>query len=295
MELRQLQYFVAIAEHESFRRASEDLVIAQPALSAQIAKLESELGLALFERVGRGVRLTDPGRLVLLEARRALAAADAVIGMARAGAQGAVGSLRIGYSRIFPFRDMTRILRAFRKRRPQIVLDLAEYPSEEQLRLLRAGELDCALVRLPEDLDDDELVSYPVVLVRSMVALPREHRLAKRRTIPLRELADEDWVALARQVEISFRDHFVALCRSAGFTPRITQETNDVRIIYGFVAAGLGVAMASSAGRDLGVRRVQFIATSPDFTFRFYAVTRRAANAPALAALVAEIQTAARI
>jgi DNA-binding transcriptional LysR family regulator len=294
MELRQLRYFVTIAEHESFTRASEHLLIAQPALSAQMAKLEEELGIALFEKVGRGVRLTAPGRLVLAEAQRTLAAADAVMRIAQAAADGAVGTLRIGYSRVFPFRAMTALLHAFRKHRPEIALDLREHDPIEHLALVRSRELDCVFARLGHESDEDELVAYPLIAVRTMVVLPRGHRLATRRSVHLRELAAEDWVVLGRSIGGSFSDDFVALCQSAGFTPRITQETNDIRVLFGLVAAGLGVAMGTSAGRDMGVRGIHFAEMSPHSTMRYGLVARRDAKAPALAALIRQMQSTAR-
>jgi DNA-binding transcriptional LysR family regulator len=296
VELRQLRYFVAIAERESFTRASESLFIAQPALSAQIAKLEDELGVALFEKAGRGVRLTVPGRLVLVEAQRTLAAADAVERMARAGAEGAVGRVRIGYTRLFPFRDMTTVLRAFRQDRPQVVLELREHAANEHGQLVRSGQLDGAFGRLPDYLDDDdELAGYSLVTVPTMVVLPRGHRLLQHRTVPLGDLALEDWVVITRVVGGSISDDFFALCRSAGFSPRIAQETPDVRVLFGFVAAGLGVAMGTSAGRDLAVRGIRFAATSPHLTIRYGLLVRRDAKDSAVAALVREVSSAARL
>jgi DNA-binding transcriptional LysR family regulator len=296
VELRQLRYFVAIAERESFTRASEHLLIAQPALSAQIAKLEDELGVALFEKAGRGVRLTVPGRLVLAEAQRTLAAADVVERIARAGAEGAVGSIRVGYTRLFPFRDMTTVLRAFRQERPHVALVLREHAANEHAQLVRSGELDGAFGRLPDDVEEDgELTGYSLITVPTMVVLPRGHRLLVHRTVQLRELALEDWVVISRVVGGSIRDDVLALCRNAGFTPRIAQETPDVHVLFGLVAAGLGVAMGTSAGRDLAVRGIRFAATSPHLTIRYGLIVRRDAKAPALEALIREVCNAARL
>jgi DNA-binding transcriptional LysR family regulator len=113
--------------------------------------------------------------------------------------------------------------------------------------------------------------------------------------VRLHDLAQDDWVVLGRAVGGSFTDEAVALCRSAGFTPRIAQETNDIRVLFGFVAAGLGVTIGTTAGRDLGVRGIHFAPTSPELTMRFGLVARRDANIPALAALIHEIQNAQRI
>ncbi len=294
MELRQLRYFTAVGERESFTRASEDLVIAQPALSAQVAKLEAELGVDLLERVGRHVRLTESGRLVLEQARRALAAADDVARVARLGAEGLVGRLTIGYLRSFPFRELTRLLRTYRRARPSVALDLREATSTAQLAAIRAGELDCGFTRIPEDLDSGELVAQTLCEVPAQIVVPAQHRLAKRRSITLRALADEDWVIISRAAGETFHDDIVAACRTEGFTPRIAQEAGDVRIVLGFVAAGLGVTIVTASSRDLGVRGIHYARLPTAKVFRFGLVARREARSPALAALFAEARAAAR-
>ncbi|BDE06115.1 LysR family transcriptional regulator [Vulcanimicrobium alpinum] len=294
MELRQLRYFVGVAEHESFTRASEDLAIAQPALSAQVAKLEAEIGVDLFERAGRRVRLTESGRLVLEQARRALRAADDVERVARLGARGLVGRLTLGYSRVFPARILTAVLRSYRRRRPDVALDLREMPSVDQISALRNGEIDCAFLRLVPDCERrvDEFEILPVPDQRVTAAVDSRHRLAKRRSVALAEFAGDDWVMFGRNIGESINDDIVERCRQAGFTPRIVQEATDVRIVLGFVAAGLGVTLVTSAARDLGIRGLHYLAVMPKTVLRFAAVTRRDATSAALAALAAEIRSA---
>lgn len=295
MELRQLRYFVGVAERESFTRASEDLLIAQPALSAQVAKLEEELGVALFERVGRRVRLTQSGKLVLEQAKRALAASDDVAQAARFGARGLVGRLAIGYIRAFPFREMTRVLRAFRRRRPGVALDLRELSTSAQLAAVRSGELDCGFIRIPDGFSDDDLTTLVIVSNPPVIVVPAGHRFAKRRSIRLQELAREDWIVISRAAGEAFYDTIIASCAAAGFAPRITQEAGDGRIVLGFVAAGLGVSIVMAAARDLGVRGVHYIPLTPSApTFRFGIVLRRDGRSAALSALLAEVQADAR-
>ncbi|MBV8579742.1 MAG: LysR family transcriptional regulator [Candidatus Eremiobacteraeota bacterium] len=293
MELRQLRYFVGVAQHESFTRASEDLLIAQPALSAQVAKLEEELGVTLFERVGRRVRLTETGKLVLKQAKRALDASDDVARVARLGGDGVLGRLVVGYARVFPAREMTAILRAFRRRRPQVALDLREMQSSAQIALVRSGELDCGFVRLTESVEDDELTTFPISEYPAFVVVPRSHRLAKRRSVAMKELANEDWIMISRAFGESVFDDVIALCRRGGFAPRIAQEATDGRIALGFVAAGLGIAILSGAARELGVRGVHFAEVTPRHILRFGIVSRRDASSAALAALFGEVQAAA--
>jgi DNA-binding transcriptional LysR family regulator len=144
---------------------------------------------------------------------------------------------------------MTTVLQAFREHRPHVTLDLREDDPIKHLLLVRERDLDCAFVRLPETLDD-ELIAYPLVAVPTMVILPKGHRFGTRRVVRLRELADEDWVVLGRAIDDSFTADIVALCRSVGFMPHVAQETNDVRVLLGLVAAGLGIAIGTTAARD---------------------------------------------
>src|SRR5262245_6712487 len=122
MELRHLRYFLAVAEELHFSRAAERLKMAQPPLSQQIRQLEDELGVRLFERSNRRVQLTDAGRLILEEAKRAIEQADRVAAMARNAAEGSAGFLRVGFSSSAPYTTLPEILRAFRARFPKVVL-----------------------------------------------------------------------------------------------------------------------------------------------------------------------------
>ena len=245
--------------------------------------------------MGRRVRLTQSGKLVLEQAKRALAASDDVAEIARVGARGLAGRLTIGYIRPFPFREMTGLLRAFRRRRPGVALDLREMPTSAQLAAVRNGEIDCGFVRIPDRFSDEDLEAIVIAEHVPTVAVPASHRFAKRRSIRLSELADEDWIVIARAVGESFYDTIISSCTAAGFAPRIAQEAADSRIVLGFVAAGLGVTMVTSSARDLGVRGVHYIplARRPP-AFRFGLVLRRDNASAALAALRAEADTGPR-
>jgi DNA-binding transcriptional LysR family regulator len=189
---------------------------------------------------------------------------------------------------------MTTVLQAFREHRPHVALDLREDDPIKHLLLVRERDLDCAFVRLPETLDD-ELIAYPLVAVPTMVILPKGHRFGTRRVVRLRELADEDWVFLGRAIDDSFTADIVALCRSVGFMPHVAQETNDVRVLLGLVAAGLGIAIGTTAARDTGVHGLHFASTSPSITMRYGVVARRNADAPPLAAFISHIRSTARV
>jgi hypothetical protein len=149
MELRHLRYFVAVAEEQSFTRAAERLWIAQPGLSQQIRALERELGLRLFDRLSRGVVLTEPGRIFLDKARLAIAAADNALATGRDAAAGLIGHLRLGLSTQARTQLWPLLVEAFRARRPEVELTVMEAESDTLVRHLHDGRLDAAIVLGP--------------------------------------------------------------------------------------------------------------------------------------------------
>src|SRR6185369_11705098 len=149
MELRHLRYFVAVAEELNFRRAAERLHLAQPALSSQIKDLEEELGVRLFDRTTRSVLLTPTGQLFLKEARGILGATVKAEQLVRKAEQGLVGTLRVGVISPATGPLLAKILRHFHQKYPGVQLSLSSLTSAEQLRRLRAGELDAGLLRPP--------------------------------------------------------------------------------------------------------------------------------------------------
>ena len=270
MELRQLRYFVTIARLENMTAAAESLHVAQPALSAQLAKLEHEWGTPLFERVGRGIRLTEAGRLLCEASEAVLDGADGLAGLADALRKGAAGHLRIGYVRSFPFRDLTALLRAFRTEHPAIALTLRETDTETQATLLRRGDLDASFLQLTPKLDGLDLRFHAVSAYEPMVVLPADHRLADAASIRLSDVAGDDWVLLSTEYDGGYRTRIENAFRNSNVQPKVRQEAADVRIVLGLVAAGLGVTMLLSSSRELqiaGVRYVPFAEPPPAFRF----------------------------
>jgi DNA-binding transcriptional LysR family regulator len=279
MELRQLRYFVEIADQGSFTKAAEALAIAQPALTTQIQKLEAEFNAQLFVRTTRGIVLTEAGSVALEQARRTLVAADATKRAAQLASEAAGARLVVGFSRIFPFLSIARTVRRIRRDRPNIKVDLREMWSSDQIDALTGGALDVAFVHDTGAPVDPDLVIVPIAEESVTAALPDGHRLATRRQIALGELADEDFVAPAETAfGESVRDEVFAECRRAGFQPRVVQESSDVRILLGLVSAGLGVALLSSSSRDVKVRGVHYVSIVPRFGIRFAAMYRRGAT-----------------
>lgn len=276
MELRQFRYFVAVAEHANFTRASENLLVAQPALSAQIAKLEDEFGTRLLERTARGVRLTPTGALVLERARRVLAEADAAAAVARAGARGDAGRLVLAYSRGFPFLEVAGLIRAYRHERPAVELVLREIASSAQFDALRDGAIDVGLTRFDPGYDgDDQATAVEFTRTRIMAFFPAGHRLARKRSVRIGEFAGEPLVVPQRASGETFFDNAVAAVREAGFSPRIAQESPDTRILLALVAAGVGNAILTTPAADLRVRGVVAVPIVPARTMRWGIIARR--------------------
>jgi DNA-binding transcriptional LysR family regulator len=250
MELRHLRYFVGVAEELHFGRAAARLGISQPPLSQQIRALETELGVALFERSSRRVSLTPAGRLFLVEARRTLAQAEHAMQVARRAELGEIGELTVGFSTSAPFTAIvSQALYSFRQRYPGIRLMLNEMARDAQVEALAAEEIDVAFVRgfalpvLPQGIRALPLIEEPMLL-----AMRAGHPLADLdRPIRITDLAGEPFVTLGREGGGGFNEHVALLCRRAGFEPHFAQGASGLATLLGLVAAGFGITMISTS------------------------------------------------
>jgi DNA-binding transcriptional LysR family regulator len=246
MDLRQLSYFVAVAEEGQFTRAAVRVSVAQPAISAQIGRLERELGEPLFRRDQRGVSLTGAGEALLPHARAALAAAErgrdtiaSLRGVLR-------GRLRIGVSGPGD-RRLAAALGAFHRAHPAIEITLTEQQNEPLLEAVAHGDVDAALVGMP---------GPPLAQVRTrviatdplVIAVRRDHPLGGRKTVTLQQLREEPMITLTHGTGL--RTVLETACRDAGFTPRITAETSELGSLVELAAEGLGVALLPRSALD---------------------------------------------
>ncbi len=239
MELRHLRYFEAVARHSHVTRAAAELHIAQPALSKQISQLERELGITLFDRVGRSLRLTEAGEALLPYARAILAQVEeARAAMAeRIGLK--AGRVSIGAPPTVGSHLLPPLLAAFHQRYPGITLRLHEAGIQSLLDLLEAGLTDLAVVALPvsdELLTVTPLLNEPLVLIVSPM-----HPLAGRSEVTMAELRNERWILSPASYEL--REATLKACRDAGFTPQTVMEGGETETLVRFVAAGLGIAL----------------------------------------------------
>lgn len=224
MELKQLRYFVTVAEELHFSRAAARLHLAQSALSAQIRRLEGEVGGPLLVRSTRQVSLTPAGELLLSEARAILAAADGTLGRVRAAARGEHASLSIASLGPVPGALLSPLLSTFSARRPYVRIDVRALEFSEMLSAVRIGKADVAFLYAPideADLDVTPLISEPRVAV-----LPHDHPLAGRESISAAELAGETFVAQPDVTPQAWRD-FWMLVDELGERPPVSAYVGE--------------------------------------------------------------------
>jgi DNA-binding transcriptional LysR family regulator len=239
MELRHLRYFEAVARHSHVTRAAAELHIAQPALSKQISQLEQELGVALFDRIGRNVRLTEAGEALLPHVHAVLAQVDA----ARAEMAERVGLRRgrasVGTPPTVGTQLLPHALAAFNRQYPGIELRLHEAGIQTLLELLEMGLADVAVVALP--VHDPALTVVPLFSEELVVAVGRDHGLVTRNDVALGELYNEGWLLSPESYEL--RDATLTACRRAGFAPHIVLDGSEMDTLLRLVAAGMGIAL----------------------------------------------------
>ncbi len=265
IELRHLRYFLAVADTLHFGRAAERLGMSQPPLSQQIRQLETLLGARLFVRSNRRVELTEAGRVLQAQATEALARVDQAIELTQRAQRGETGELRIGLTRATPLStQIPRAIFAYRQQFPQVLLKLREMNTLQQIDALVANELDVGLIRkraLPTTLMSRKLFSDPLALVVNDQH-PLLRGVPEGTPIALRQFAHEPFVGFLREVGAGIHDHFIALCRSAGFTPRIIQEAGEASTLISLAASGLGVTVLPASCSHIHVEGARFVPLS---------------------------------
>ncbi len=269
MDLRQLRYFIAVAEEGHITRAAERLGMQQPPLSRQINAIERELDVQLFRRKARGVELTDAGRVLFEDARATLTNLDRSFDRTRRTARGEQGQLRVGIPPTAPFHPFVpRVIRSFREEFPLVSLTLEEFLSNELIEQVRTERMDAAFIRT--SLVPEGLVINPVLEEPMVVALPIAHALARGdgdAAVSLRRFAQETFILYGPQG--TGTDTTFAACRAAGFTPRIGQHALRVTSTLSLVAVGLGVCIVPASLQRMTMDGVTYRrlkgATQPKF------------------------------
>jgi len=239
MEIRHLTYFVAVAERLNFSRAAEDLHVAQPAISQQIHALETELGVPLFERLGKRVALTEAGKALLPHARQILAAVEAARNEIRERGALARGTVSLGSPPTVSTHLLPAKLTAFEHKYPGLDVTLREAGTETLVKLVEGGELDLAIVST--DFLPASVEAAPFWEEAYVLAVGSKHPLSGRAAVSMVELADEPFILFPEGYRL--REVTLAACRHAGFDPRVALDGGAMQSALQFVAAGLGVAL----------------------------------------------------
>ena len=252
-ELRQLRYFVAVAEELHFGRAAHRLHMTQPPLSQTIQAFEAALGTPLFARTNRSVALTPAGLALLPEARRILQQAATLPDLAQRAAAGEIGRLSLAFVSSADYSVLPAFLREFRAAYPQVQIDLREATSDVQLEDLMQNRVDAGLLipPLPDkakiELDYARVLSEPLIL-----AAPHGLKgLRAKHPVNLTTLADQPLIVFPRRIAPALHDAIMGCFHDAGMTPRIAQEAIQMQTIVGLVSAGMGIALVPQSVSNL--------------------------------------------
>jgi DNA-binding transcriptional LysR family regulator len=247
MELRHLRYFVAVADTENVSRAALKLHVSQPGLSRQVHDLEAEIGFQLFERSAKSLRLTEAGKVFLVEARAVLARAEEAVNKARLVAGSVSGELHVGYAPSLTVQILPPTLRKFQETFPKVRVLLHDLSTEEMLTQLGSGDLQVALmVRPPKKkstgLGIEDLARYPMC-----VAVSPKHPFAKKKKITLREVVGEPLIGYTRKDYPDYHDAIAKIFAPTGRQPHIAEEHDGVNSIIAAVESGRGFALVPTS------------------------------------------------
>jgi DNA-binding transcriptional LysR family regulator len=252
MELRQLHYFVAVAEELNFSRAAERLRITQPPLSLQIQNLEKELEFPLFYRNNRQVELTDAGKQFLDEVRKLFDHLDRAVQNAKRTHHGELGTLNVGFVGSATYDILPTVLREFRSLYPYVQVHLFEMSTPMQINALLKEEIDIGVLRPP--VHSDAIGTEIVSTMPCVLAVPKEHPLTEKRNVSISDLQDYPFVMLSRLTWAGLYNEILALCN-----PIIQQEALEFQTVIGLVAAGLGIAVVPQSAVNLHTQDVVYL------------------------------------
>jgi DNA-binding transcriptional LysR family regulator len=255
-DLRALRAFVVVAEERSITRAAARLHITQQSLSVQMRVLESRLGAALLVRCSRGVTLTAVGEVLLREAIPLLGSAERAMDTVTRSARGQELDLRVGFLSSMANEVMPPVVSLFTRENPTVELHTADLGIGELVAGVRAGTLDAAVTRPPlvDDLHSDLLGSEGVV-----IALPSGHALARKRSLRLSDLADQQWVMTPRTSWPPWHRQYDRDFAAAGYRPRIDRRSTSPQGLLALVAAGVGITRLAASARSLRSGGVRFV------------------------------------
>lgn len=264
VELRHLRYFIAVAERKGFREASRFIHVSQPAISKSLTQLERELGIELFARSGRTVRLTAQGEVFYKETLLTLQQADHAADVAQRAGRGQFGTLALAFCGVATYGFLPRLVQQYRNLQPGVELLLREMsPPRQELALLQ-GEIDAGITRLPfpkklaADLEVKSILREPLV-----VAVSAAHRFVGRK-LRIEQLSEEPFILLQRPGAPAVYDAILGMCQKSGFAPKIASEADLMHTLFTLVAAEQGIALVPACVMNLRPPGVRFLRLQHD-------------------------------
>jgi DNA-binding transcriptional LysR family regulator len=240
MEIRQLMYFIAVAEELHFGKAAKKLGMTQPPLSQQIMNLEETLNVKLFHRTKRKVSLTEAGQYFYREVMKIQGDLNSVIQNAKLINSGMLGTLKVGFGP--DYGTLTKILKIYEREYPNVQIQLEQMPTSEQLMALDKKEIQIGL--LPGPIERKNIESRVVAEYPFKVVLPVEHPLANHSNgVDLTDLKEENFIMTPREIGSAYYDSIINICNKAGFNPRIRKITHELQTAIPLVAANMGIAI----------------------------------------------------
>jgi DNA-binding transcriptional LysR family regulator len=263
VELRHLRYFATVGVLLNFTKAAQKLRVAQPALSRQIRDLEDELGVKLFDRTQRAVKLTEAGAAFLTEANAVLDRAEEAVKVARAVARGERGEIHVGYAPSLTVELLPSALHSFHNVAPGVHVKLHDLSSEEMMRGVREGKLHLALVARPEPgalrgLKFEPLQDYPIC-----VGLPPSHRLARAKLVKIEQIANDNFVAYSRAEYPEYHAMLKEMFGAAGGALRIVEEHDSAPSLIAAAGIGRGLVIGPACLGMLAGNKLKFRPLTP--------------------------------
>lgn len=270
LDLKLLRHFVVLAEELHFGRAAQRLNISQPPLSKQIQQLEERLGVPLFDRGRRGVRLTPAGETLAHEARRLLAQSEFAVRAVQSTVDGHIARVRIGFIPAALFMEVEHVFREISEQLPGVQTAWEEMSSTEQVQALLHDHIDLGFAHAPQGLG--HMASRLVGRAALAVAIPERHPMAAVPSLKLADLAEDAFISLPHEIAPGFHDLAISICLAAGFSPRIRHYARRFLSVISLVSMGQGVTIVPQSLQRASVPGVVFKPLSDVTAYAEYSV-----------------------
>ncbi len=259
MELKLLKSFIAVATLKNFSLAARELHTVQPAISRHIAELEEELGLSLFWRNTRELKITAAGISLLKDAKNILKQEKQAIELAKRAAKGEIGAIRIGHIGSASFTFLPNLIRKYSMINPDVKISLFEMSVKEQIEGFKLGKIDIGISRALPEYMKNEIIAKELYIDKLFAVVPDTLELFKKDTIKLNELSDERFILFNRNEAPAIFDMIIGVCAKNNFIPEISSQPGSMQTVITEVASGLGVSVVPGCIRRLYTKGCKFI------------------------------------